>query len=102
MPKIVAPKEEEEEIDHIDWVNLSPDDKEAFFGWLDEFFARYLQVTVTPRPTGEAVKHVPLGGRTPSPITRPVSSPLRTNPIANQFFSPQYQRPPVRRHRHDP
>ncbi|KAJ7819525.1 proline-rich protein [Mycena leptocephala] len=26
----------------IDWANLSPEDKEVFFAWLDEFFSRYL------------------------------------------------------------
>ena len=76
VPRIVAPKEEEPESDRIDWANLSPEDKEALFGWLDEFFARYLKVTIPQRPTGEAVKHVLSGRRTPSPMTRPVSSPL--------------------------
>ncbi|OSD03738.1 hypothetical protein PYCCODRAFT_1434125 [Trametes coccinea BRFM310] len=30
------------DIDRIDWTNLSPEDKQAFFTWLDEFFSRYL------------------------------------------------------------
>jgi hypothetical protein len=25
----------------IDWANLSPEDKEVFFSWLDEFFANF-------------------------------------------------------------
>jgi hypothetical protein len=29
--------------ERIDWANLSPDDKSVFFGWLDEFFAVYLE-----------------------------------------------------------
>ena len=29
-------------IGDIDWANLSVEDKQAFFAWLDEFFARYL------------------------------------------------------------
>ena len=36
-------------IDRIDWANLSPDDKQEFFSWLDEFFARYLNVSGTSR-----------------------------------------------------
>ncbi|KAJ7682862.1 hypothetical protein B0H17DRAFT_1138096 [Mycena rosella] len=32
----------------LDWGNLSPEDKEVFFGWLDEFFSRYLN---KPIPT---------------------------------------------------
>ncbi|KAJ7789563.1 hypothetical protein B0H14DRAFT_2627091 [Mycena olivaceomarginata] len=31
----------------IDWVNLSAEDKEVLFGWLDEFFSRHLN-----RPIG--------------------------------------------------
>ncbi|KAL5525035.1 hypothetical protein ACEPAF_8904 [Sanghuangporus sanghuang] len=31
------------DIDKVDWTNLSPKDKEAFFGWLDEFFAQYIE-----------------------------------------------------------
>ena len=26
---------------HIDWTNLSQEDKEVFFSWLDEFFGRF-------------------------------------------------------------
>ena len=72
MPKIIAPKEEAE-IDRIDWANLSPEDKEVFFSWLDEFFARYLKVAIPPRATVETVKHVPPGGGTSSPMAGPVS-----------------------------
>jgi len=39
--------------DRIDWVNLSHEDKEAFFDWLDEFFSRYLGVTLEPRSKSE-------------------------------------------------
>lgn len=37
-------------IDKIDWAKLSYEDKQAFFTWLDEFFARYLDLTVSPTP----------------------------------------------------
>ncbi|KAH7882192.1 hypothetical protein F5I97DRAFT_432247 [Phlebopus sp. FC_14] len=42
------------QIDKIDWTNLSPEDKEAFFDWLDEFFSRYLHVELGPRPSNAA------------------------------------------------
>ncbi|KAG6864800.1 hypothetical protein C0991_007056 [Blastosporella zonata] len=31
----------------IDWTNLSPQDKEVFFSWLDEFFNKFLNIDVT-------------------------------------------------------
>jgi hypothetical protein len=37
------------DVDQIDWTNLSPEDKEEFFGWLDEFFSRYLNIELSPR-----------------------------------------------------
>ncbi|KLO05014.1 hypothetical protein SCHPADRAFT_1003102 [Schizopora paradoxa] len=37
-----------DEIDRIDWQNLSPEDKEEFFGWLDEFFSQYLGRQIGP------------------------------------------------------
>ncbi|KAF8438542.1 hypothetical protein L210DRAFT_3676697 [Boletus edulis BED1] len=49
--------------DRIDWANLSAEDKEAFFGWLDEFFSGYLGVELGPRAvssTDDESKHVPL------------------------------------------
>lgn len=33
----------------IDWTNLSPEDKEIFFSWLDEFFGNYLNITIAPK-----------------------------------------------------
>ncbi|KAF9463366.1 hypothetical protein BDZ94DRAFT_1289818 [Collybia nuda] len=33
----------------IDWTNLSPEDKEVFFSWLDEFFGNYLSITISPK-----------------------------------------------------
>lgn len=44
------------DVDKIDWANLSAVDKQAFFAWLDEFFARYLDGTPpsnapSPRPS---------------------------------------------------
>jgi transglutaminase-like putative cysteine protease len=41
--------EESPQPDRIDWANLSPEDKQVFFSWLDEFFAVYLKRgTFTP------------------------------------------------------
>ncbi|KAF8890701.1 hypothetical protein BD779DRAFT_243524 [Infundibulicybe gibba] len=34
----------------IDWANLSEEDKQAFFSWLDEFFSKMLNTTVKPSP----------------------------------------------------
>jgi hypothetical protein len=34
------------DVDKIDWANLSHEDKQVFFTWLDEFFARYLNQTM--------------------------------------------------------
>jgi Wiskott-Aldrich syndrome protein len=36
----------------IDWTNLSHEDKEAFFSWLDEFFSKHLNITIAPRTAG--------------------------------------------------
>ncbi|KAF7331158.1 hypothetical protein MSAN_02434400 [Mycena sanguinolenta] len=44
----VAARTAEKETE-IDWANLSSEDKEVFFGWLDEFFSRHLN-----RPIGVA------------------------------------------------
>ncbi|KAF7421096.1 hypothetical protein PC9H_011616 [Pleurotus ostreatus] len=38
--------------DEIDWANLSPDDKEAFFSWLDEYFERLFKVGIQPQNPG--------------------------------------------------
>lgn len=35
-----------DQVDHIDWANLSQEDKDEFFSWLDEFFSRYLDIAL--------------------------------------------------------
>ncbi|KAF6749551.1 hypothetical protein DFP72DRAFT_1173436 [Ephemerocybe angulata] len=35
----------------IDWTNLSQEDKEVFFSWLDEFFSKHLNITINPPRT---------------------------------------------------
>ncbi|KAH7924325.1 hypothetical protein BV22DRAFT_1035216 [Leucogyrophana mollusca] len=45
--------------DEIDWANLTQEDKEVFFDWLDEFFSRFLNVELSPR-TSASVRVSPL------------------------------------------
>lgn len=40
----------------IDWANLSPEDKQVFFSWLDEFFERLLNIKIPPRQTDPSVQ----------------------------------------------
>lgn len=52
--------------DHIDWANLSQEDKDEFFSWLDEFFSRYLNIGLPP------TREVPLVGMKASASGPPV------------------------------
>jgi len=47
-------------VNRIDWANLTPEDKEAFFEWLDEFFSRYLGIELSPRERRSAPSSVPV------------------------------------------
>ena len=38
-----------DQVNHIDWTNLSQEDKDEFFSWLDEFFSQYLNIALPPR-----------------------------------------------------
>ena len=49
-------------VDRIDWANLSAEDKEEFFRWLDEFFTRYLG-----RPVGTSAPAAPAPTRWAEP-----------------------------------
>lgn len=49
----------------IDWANLSSEDKEVLFSWLDEFFERQLNIKIVPRQTQPTVQ------RTSCPVTPP-------------------------------
>ncbi|PSR72997.1 hypothetical protein PHLCEN_2v11101 [Hermanssonia centrifuga] len=57
--------------EHIDWINLSPEDKQALFAWLDEFFERFLNIKIPSRKIEPTIQ------RTSRPVTppRPVSTP---------------------------
>jgi hypothetical protein len=44
----------------IDWANLTTEDKEVFFSWLDEFFARYFNLDQPPSVTIPPVRGPPV------------------------------------------
>ncbi|KAH9915325.1 uncharacterized protein B0H18DRAFT_940000 [Fomitopsis serialis] len=58
------------EDEKIDWTNLSPEDKQVFFSWLDEFFARYLNLPVPPRSV-EGTKKIVKEPATPLTLAAP-------------------------------
>ncbi|KAJ8503000.1 hypothetical protein ONZ45_g11240 [Pleurotus djamor] len=60
----------------IDWANLSPQDKDAFFGWLDEYFNRLLKVGVQ-QPVN-----------LPSEISTPAPPPAQTSTIKSGLGPP--------------
>lgn len=74
LPRITESRPEPEaNIDRVDWAHLSPEDKEVFFSWLDEFFAHYFKKPVPPRSIlAESAKHMLPGKHTPSPTAAPV------------------------------
>jgi hypothetical protein len=83
--------------ERIDWANLSDEDKQAFFAWLDEFFAQYLGLpqpaTVTALPIPSApVSAETSGGNTvtsvPSPRSSPSLPPRRVNSRASRNSGP--------------
>ncbi|KAH8989781.1 hypothetical protein EDB86DRAFT_3080759 [Lactarius hatsudake] len=70
------------DVDRIDWANLSHQDKQVFFSWLDEFFACYLDhpqpsVRVSPPVNGSNTS-------TPSPRPSPSLPPRRDSSQASQ------------------
>ncbi|KAH9948519.1 hypothetical protein B0H21DRAFT_846725, partial [Amylocystis lapponica] len=48
---------EEPASNKVDWAHLTPDDKQLFFGWLDEYFSQRLGVAVPTRGMHGAVQH---------------------------------------------
>ncbi|KIM57012.1 hypothetical protein SCLCIDRAFT_1144139 [Scleroderma citrinum Foug A] len=71
--------------DRIDWANLSGEDKEEFFLWLDEFFSRFLNVKLGPRNS-----NIPLSvpDHHPSRTGPPVSVALSSHvPSKREFHS---------------
>lgn len=74
-------------VEKIDWANLGTEDKEAFFGWLDEFFSRYLGIKVGPQERGSLPASGPASG---PPVHRPppVMS-MKAPPPVNRTTRPQ-------------
>ncbi|KZT25047.1 hypothetical protein NEOLEDRAFT_1134269 [Neolentinus lepideus HHB14362 ss-1] len=56
----------DEVIDKIDWVNISAEDKEVFFSWLDEYFTYLLG-----RPVGPGEKPTVSSKTAPAPVAKP-------------------------------
>ncbi|VDB87256.1 unnamed protein product [Peniophora sp. CBMAI 1063] len=84
--------DEEAEPDRIDWANLSYEDKQVFFSWLDEFFSRF-----TGRPISSFVPavHAEPSGE-PSPIgTPPITPALPRRPTAANAVAPDVVPPPM-------
>lgn len=90
---------------HINWSNLSPEDKEALFSWLDEFFAVYFQrlsdpraqlLKPTPPPNTSTVESslTPVNPRPPLPVRR---STTEAAPTTKSSFVTQAPPLPVRR-----
>ncbi|OAX34361.1 hypothetical protein K503DRAFT_774642 [Rhizopogon vinicolor AM-OR11-026] len=67
-----------EQVDHIDWANLSQEDKDEFFSWLDEFFSRYLNITLPPE---RELPSVVMRGSLPS-VSRPPPVNLNSRPLS--------------------
>lgn len=81
--------------ERIDWANLSQEDKEVFFGWLDEFFAAYIKRLgdlssapdhKVPSPdASESIPSTPPASRPPLPARKSTGQvapvlPSRTRP----------------------
>lgn len=59
--------------DRIDWANLSPEDKQTFFSWLDEFFANFKPPTgIKTGDQGSVEAHSP--SHAPPPLRAVVST----------------------------
>jgi hypothetical protein len=65
-----------DDVEKIDWANLSAEDKHAFFAWLDEFFARYLDGSLPP----STAPAVPISTNSPSNNTPAPSPSPRPSP----------------------
>ncbi|KIJ61247.1 hypothetical protein HYDPIDRAFT_116254 [Hydnomerulius pinastri MD-312] len=74
-------------VDKVDWINLSPEDKEEFFQWLDEFFARYLNIELNPRETRPSSS---AGTMPTSTSTFPPVRSSRPPPTVNMATRPQF------------
>lgn len=84
-------------VERIDWANLSDEDKQAFFAWLDEFFAQYLGLPQPATVTSPLIPSVPVSAETsssntvtsvPSPRSSPSLPPRRVSSRASQNTGP--------------
>ncbi|ETW79761.1 hypothetical protein HETIRDRAFT_103639 [Heterobasidion irregulare TC 32-1] len=90
-------EQQRESADRIDWSNLSTEDKQALFSWLDEFFSRYLGRPVGPIKAGVHPISGFAGSETLSaswrrtlppplaPLTGPPKPNLSTKPLPASF-----------------
>ena len=87
--------------DKIGWANLSYEDKQAFFAWLDEFFARYLDGSPPSNAPTAPIPTRSTGYNTPSPSPSPRPSPslparrLSSRTSQNTGPEPQDEAAPV-------
>ncbi|KAI0334160.1 hypothetical protein GY45DRAFT_1318600 [Cubamyces sp. BRFM 1775] len=84
VPPVRKLQGEVADVDRIDWANLSPEDKEAFFGWLDEFFSRYLGV-----PVGSCAEPLKASvvGQAPPPAVRMAARPTAKSHPASEYIT---------------
>jgi hypothetical protein len=73
-------------VEEIDWANLSDEDKQAFFSWLDEFFARYLALSppAMTAPAASISAETSSNAPAPSPRSSPSLPPRRISSRASQ------------------
>ena len=123
VPQVYATPNGTTDVEEIDWANLSAEDKQAFFAWLDEFFARYLDgpppfnppsvpistkgpVNTTspalPRPTSSfpsrMVSFRDNGPNRPGPQDEVAPSIRAASPTGRRNLRPLSQQGPVRPH----
>ncbi|KAF9040072.1 hypothetical protein BJ165DRAFT_1495201 [Panaeolus papilionaceus] len=104
----IAPRNGEDT--KIDWINISAEDKEVFFSWLDEFFANFSSTsTIQSKPAGGPVVQNPSSA--PPPVrysSKPVApsypprlpgnsnssvpfiTPTRANPASRNVIAQDY------------
>ncbi|TFK27319.1 hypothetical protein FA15DRAFT_220954 [Coprinopsis marcescibilis] len=71
---------EEDPVPTIDWTRLSQNDKDAFFGWLDEFFSKHLGKPVGPKSNSQQTQ--PMGNIRGAPPQRGTTKPTSwTSPV---------------------
>jgi hypothetical protein len=83
------------DVERIDWASLSDEDKQAFFAWLDEFFARYLGLPQPATVTAPRIASAPVSAETsssntsvPSLHSSPSLPPRRVSSRASQNTGP--------------